>query len=177
MDTINTILSRKSVRSYTGEKISENDLNTILKSAYASPVGLGKYDSIHLTVVENQELLQSIDIAATKLFGKPDMHPLYGAPTLVIVSSTISDVNLSNVAYSNAAIMVHNMALTAVELGIGSCYIWGAMAAINAESSLVKQLNLPDDFIPCCGIILGKSNVEYSLRNIPDNRVGTNFSK
>ena len=37
METMQAILSRKSVRSYTGKKISKDALNTILKAAKAAP--------------------------------------------------------------------------------------------------------------------------------------------
>lgn len=49
------------------------------------------------------------------MFNKPDMHPLYNAPTLIVVSSKKPEPMMENVAYSNAAIMVHNMALAATE--------------------------------------------------------------
>ena len=108
METINALFSRKSIRNYTGKKISEDKLNEILKAAKAAPVGMGKYDAVHLTVIENPELLQDIDAAAAKMFGNPDMHPLYGAPTFVIVSAKTENETPNNTEFSNAAIMAHN---------------------------------------------------------------------
>lgn len=46
---IETICSRKSVRSYTGENITAAELDVILKAANAAPVGMGQFDSLHLT--------------------------------------------------------------------------------------------------------------------------------
>ena len=69
MNTMETICSRKSVRSYTGENITADELNVILKAATASPVGMGQYDSLHLTVITNVELLNKIDAAGAALFG------------------------------------------------------------------------------------------------------------
>ena len=40
---------------------------------------------------------------------------------------------MENVMYSNAAIMLHNIALAATSLGIGSCYICGATAALSTD--------------------------------------------
>ena len=45
MNTMETICSRKTIRSYTGENITADELNVILKAANASPVGMGQYDS------------------------------------------------------------------------------------------------------------------------------------
>lgn len=40
--------TRKSVRSYTGEKISEETLDAILEAGQASPVGMAYYDKVHM---------------------------------------------------------------------------------------------------------------------------------
>ena len=82
----------------------------ILIAAIASPVGMGQYDSMHLSVITNEELMNKIDAAGAALFGQPDMHPLYGVPTLVLVSSKKPDPMMEKVAISNAAIIAHNMA-------------------------------------------------------------------
>ena len=171
MNTIEAICSRKSIRSYTGESITAEELDTILKAANASPVGMGQFDSLHLTIITNPALLSDIEKATAAMFGKPDMHPLYNAPMLILVSSRKPAPMMENVVYSNAAIMVHNMALAATELGIGSCYIWGAIAAISHQPAILSELKLPEGFIPCCAICLGKTEATYELREIPTDRI------
>lgn len=173
---INVLLNRKSIRSYTGENISEEELALILKVCDASPVGMKQYDSLHLTVVTNKELLGSIEKSTAMMFGKPDMHPLYGAPTLIVISSKKAAPHMENVMYSNAAIMSHNIALAAASLNIGSCYIWGAIAALSNNPEIVGLLNLPEGFIPCCSVILGKTTEEYAEKEIPE-RISRNFIK
>ena len=63
MNTMETLTSRRSIRSYTGEQISSEELSLLLKAANAAPVGMGQYNSVHLTVIQNGELLQKIDAA------------------------------------------------------------------------------------------------------------------
>ena len=46
---------------------------------------------------------------------------------------------MENVMYSNAAIMSHNIALAATALNIGSCYIWGATAAISKDEEILNN--------------------------------------
>lgn len=128
MDFMDTILCRKSIRKYTGASISDAELQTILAAAQAAPVGRAKYDYLHLSVITDADLLKEIDHNAAVGFGNPDMHPLYGAPMLIIVSSKTDRESLGNTEYSNAAIVVHNMALAAVTLGTGHCDIWGSIA-------------------------------------------------
>ena len=169
-----TILKRKSVRSYTGEKISNDDLNTILKAADASPVGMKKYETLHLTVINNQELLDKIEKIAGSKFGRSDFHPLYGAPTLILISCLKTDPHMDNVIYSNAAIMAHNMSLAATSLNIGSCYIWGATASIANNEDILKELHLPNGFVPCCAVTLGYTEERFEEKEIP-NRISKDF--
>ena len=171
---IDLLLKRKSVRSYTGEGISEEELNIILKAADASPVGLKQYENLHLTVITNKELLGKIEDAAGTMFNKPDYKPLYNAPMLILISS--KNMPMENVMYSNAAIMSHNISLAATELNIGACYIWGATAAISKNIELLKELNLPEGFVVCCGVILGKTDEVYEIKEIPD-RISKSYIK
>ncbi|MCC8096556.1 MAG: nitroreductase family protein [Tannerellaceae bacterium] len=177
MEIKKVINNRKSVRSYTGEKISESVLQTILQAANQAPVSMGKYENVHITVIEKPELLQAIGENAAKMFGRPDMQPLYGAPVYILVSAKPMHEAPGNVEYSNAAIIVQNMALTAVDLGVGYCYIWGATMALSGNPDLVKQLHLPEGFSPCCGIILGVTTEQYTDREIPGNRIATDYVK
>lgn len=174
MNTLDTICSRKSIRSYTGESITEEELNKILKAGNASPVGMARYDNMHITIIKDKGLLKEIDEAGAKMFGKPDMHPLYGAPMLILISTKKPEPMMENVSFSNAAIIAHNMALEATELNIGTCYIWGAVAALFRSPETMRKLKLPEEFIPCCGIILGKMNDEYRIREISLDKISKN---
>ncbi len=172
MQTLDTLFSRRSVRSYTGEQPTQQELDTILLAANAAPVARGLYDAVHLTVVRDADLLRQIDAAGAALFGNPALHPLYQAPTLILVSGREPQPGAENITFSNAAIVVHNMSLAAVELGLGQCCIWGATMALSANTQLVEKLHLPENFVPCCGLIVGKTEQNYSLRQIPANRIG-----
>ena len=170
---LDTLFKRKSVRTYTGENITKEELDIILKACDASPVGLKQYENLHVTVISNKEFLDKLESLAGNMFNRPGYHPLYGAPTLIVISSKKMP-NMENVMYSNAAIMSHNISLTATHLNIGSCYIWGATAALSRSEELLKELNLPEGYIPCCAVCLGKTNEKYEEKEIP-NRISKNF--
>lgn len=87
MELSEALNRRRSIRSYTGEVADPDQLEAILAAAYEAPIGMGRYEGIHLTVVTRPSLLAAIDAAAARMFGNPDAHPLYGAPMLVVVSS------------------------------------------------------------------------------------------
>lgn len=162
--------SRKSVRTYTGEQISNENMNKIIHAANVAPVGMGKYDSIHLTIVKDKDVLDEIEKLTAKAFKVDNRSFLYGAPELVIVSTSAVD----NVGYSNAAIIAHNMVLSAVDQGIGACYIWGCMMALQSDPELIKKLGILEGFTPTCAVGLGVTEEEYTVRNIKDDRISVN---
>ena len=57
MEFFQTLYSRKTVRSYSGDPITPEELSEILKAAYAAPIGRRRYDTLHLTVITNPAFL------------------------------------------------------------------------------------------------------------------------
>lgn len=175
MNTLEAIYSRRSIREFNGERITEKELAEILKAAYAAPVGRAMYDSLNLTVIKNKEFLAEWEKTMAERFERPDMHPFYGAPTVILVSSVVNECAMSNVNYSNAAIIVQNMALAATEIGVGACHIWGAIGVLNASNELKSSLNIPEGMMPCCAIALGHFDGKYELREVDEKRIATNY--
>jgi nitroreductase len=173
---INTLFKRKSVRSYTGENITDEELKIILKAADASPIGMRQYENLHLTIITNKGLFDKINEAVGIMPHRPNAKPLYDAPTMILISSKKYPDNKVNVMYSNAAIISHNISLAATELNIGSCYIWGAISAILNSEEILQELNLPEGFIPCCSVVLGKTNEVFEEREIPE-RISKSYIK
>ena len=176
MNTFDNLFSRKSIRAYNGESITEAELNQILKAAYAAPVGRALFDTLHLTVITNRDYINKWEDYCES---QTEHRPFYGAPAVILVSSLIPSTDLKsvNVNFSNAAILVQNMATAATELSIGSCHIWGAVRFLNDNEELLKELNLPEGMFPCCAIILGHTDEKYTPRDIPENKIKTDFMK
>ena len=175
MNPFELFQSRRCIRSYTGAPVSDGELQKILQAANTAPTAMGQYENVHLTVITNAKLLAEIEAACAEFMGQPGSHPLYGAPTLVVASSRFPSEAMANPAYSDAAILVHTMSLAATALGVGCCYIWGAVVALSGRPELVKALGLPEGFVPCCGLVLGQSEEGYAPREIPQNRIGVNY--
>ncbi len=174
METAKTLKTRKSVRKYTGE-LTEEELNAVLAAGEAAPIGMGKFEDMHMTVIRNQDLMHEIDANCAKAFGNPEMIPLYNAPCYILISTPIPDPAQSNIPYSNAACVALNMHLMATDLGIGSCLIWGATMTLCANADLVAKLNLPEGHVPCCGIVIGETSVEFAERDIPEDRIAVSY--
>lgn len=171
MDFTTVLNKRRSIRSFTGEPISEDSMKKILHAANAAPVGLGKYDSVHLTVIQNPEILAEIDQNTAAAFKAEGRSFLYNAPQMILVSTASAD----NVGCSNAAIIAQNMALAATDEEVGACHIWSAPIALSANPQLVQKLEIPENFTPSCALIVGKTNEIYTEREISEDRIAIHY--
>lgn len=170
MELMETLCRRKSVRAYNGAAPTPEQMELILKAAQAAPVAMARFDSMHLTVITNAEFLGKLEAAGAAELGKPGAKMLYGAPVLVLVSAKIPE-GTENSMYSSAAMIAHNMALEATELGVGSVDIWGCIRGAAKDSQLVAQLQLPEEFEPCCAIALGQTDEEFPVRDVPADKM------
>lgn len=154
-EVIQNILTRRSVRTYKEEQISDEDLNTILEAAKFAPSGMGKQDW-HFTAVQNKEkieklisaikeALQNSPVEQLKKMGSNiNFNPFYNAPTIII---TAYDKN-SLTKVSDCAAALENIFLAAHSLDIGSC--WIHILAITGDDpkvrSILTELGIPEDY-------------------------------
>ncbi|MBQ7921131.1 MAG: nitroreductase family protein [Clostridia bacterium] len=175
MNTLEAIYSRRSIRAFNGVQLTEEECKVILKAAYASPIGRAMYDTLSLTVITDRALIDRWEKQMQEEAGNPDLHPFYGAPTVILVSSVIGEGLMTNVNYSNAAIVVQNMAIAATEIGVGACHIWGAVRGLHGDDAVSKELKIPAGMVPCCAIALGHFDGEYAVREVQEDRIQTYF--
>lgn len=163
MNTLEALAKRKSVRGYTSQPVEQEKLETILQYGNKAP-NAGPFQ---MTVIRNKELLQKINditLAAMKTGDNdflreraaiPGYQPLYGAPVFILLSAP--EGGYSQV---NAACAVTNMAAVATELGLGTCYVVSALLAFQKEPNLAQKVNLPEGYVPQCGMLLGYEATE-----------------
>lgn len=149
METIKTISLRKSVRSYKSKQIPEKALDMIIKSGFKAPAASGKYDSLHITVVQNPEILKQIaeaasDVVYQMIHIRKNMD--FGAPTLILISST--PAMMPGIEYANAACVLENMVLAAADQEIDSIIWGGAAAAVKQNAILEERLQIPAGYKP-----------------------------
>jgi len=153
VETLKAIVKRKSTRAFSPEKqVGESELKTILSAGCTAPVGGADYASIHLTVIKDKAILAKITKAVQTAF-KFDRDVLYGAPVLVLVSS--SEPKFPNIHYANAGCIIENMLLAATDLGIDSVYLWGAATVTAKIPELLKEIGVPEGFTPISGAAFG----------------------
>ena len=157
METLETISKRHSVRQYTTQGVEEEKIGKIIEAAQAAPVGMGQYNTMHLTVVQSPEVLAALTEAGKEAFGGRNL--IYGAPALVIVSTKPSE-QVPGMEKLGAATIMENMILAATDMGLGSVFLLAICAALAQNSDIMKQLQIPDGFVPTAAMALGYAATE-----------------
>lgn len=195
MDYLELAKHRHSVRKYTDEPVSDEDLHKIIVAANTAPVGSSRFDDIHLTVVRDRDILDKICEAVWARFadketiakivgtvegdevpthGKQD--PFYHAPVVIFVSHRKQDLQ-PGIEWANAACVVSAMHQEATSLGLGSCFMWGSLEAARVipEHDNTHLLQLPDNFEPLIGLAVGHAAVDLPERELTDAKLGINY--
>lgn len=175
MNTMEAIAKRVSVRAYDPDKqIPEEVLQSILQAGMAAPVGSNDYASLHLTVVQDADLLnaigESVNELVFKMLGKR-MNKNFGAPTMIIVSAKPG--HMPGIEMANSATVLENMAIAASDMGIDNIIWGGASAAVAQDSELRAKLQIPEGFQPTLAASFGYGTSETAARKhaITVNRV------
>ena len=146
---LENIHSRKSVRQYTSEPVSENDIQTLLKAAMAAPTAVN-YQPWRFVVVTERE---NLDAMAEIL---PYAKMLKQAPLAIVVCGETTWMGGAENPYwqQDCAAATQNILLAAEALGLGA--VWTGVYP-NAElyPKLHDFLGLPTNVEALCAIPVG----------------------
>ncbi len=154
METLHTIAIRKSVRSFTSEPISEDVLQKLIAAGSAAPVGMGAHQTVKITVIQNDALIEQIRSMIEKAADRFNFNPFY-TPNVLVVVSCLDDPSSKGRDISNATCVVENMHLAATDLGLGSVILWGCIKVMAELPEIHQLLEIPEDFIPLAGLSVG----------------------
>ncbi len=162
--TIQSIKNRRSTRVFLPDQIDNQHIEAIVEAGLFAPSAMNA-QPWHVTVVQNQTLLASINTDAKqalatheneyfkKFASNENLNVLYHAPTAIVISA----VSSSPIAQTDCAAMAQNMLLAAESLDVGSCWIGLANFALKGEKAAqyAEQLRIPEGYTPCFTIALG----------------------
>ncbi len=114
MSLMEILQKRCSVRKYTGEPISDENITKVLQAGLLSASGRG-IKPWEMIVVKNKDTLKKMSECRV---GSAKM--LDGADAAIVV---IANTDLSDVWIEDCSIVMANMYLMADDLGLGSCWI------------------------------------------------------
>lgn len=157
--TIETILSRRSIRSYKGDAVDRTLIEKIIECGLAAPSAMNK-QPWQITVVMDRAVLDDISgasrramVASGKLSEGEAYDHFHGAPAAIIVSGDADN------AFSPAdcANVMENMALAACSLGLGGLYVASFRMAFQTEDEqeLMEKLRVPEGYQPLYALAVG----------------------
>lgn len=135
--------TRRSVRLYKSEQISNDDLHTILKAATMAGSAMNE-QAWFFAVIQKQDVIEEIG----KLVDNGEFSPTYNAPTLIVCFA--KDAAIAGV--EDCTLAMANMMYAAVACDLASCWIHGVKQVFNnpAYAELKKACGVPDGFT-CIG--------------------------
>ncbi len=140
-DLLEIMRTRRSVRKYTAQEISDEDIKKILNAALLAPSGHSKYPC-EFIVVKNRETLNKMSQCRVNV-----AKMLEDAAYAVVV---IADKEKSDTIVEDCSVAMMNMELEATSLGIGNCWIQirgrDAENGSTSEDYLRGILNFPEKF-------------------------------
>nr|WP_307776028.1 nitroreductase family protein [uncultured Cetobacterium sp.] len=162
-------LSRRTVRNYTKEKISEDIIKEILKVGLTAPTGKNT-KAVELILIKDKEILKKISEAKKPI----QSMPVESDFSILVVG----DKERTDTWIENCSIALTLMQLKAWEYEVGSCWIQlRERFSFQGESSekIVKSLlNIPENYGILALMTFGKFDQEvkgYTEKDIDFNRV------
>jgi len=139
---ISAIVSRRSCRAYTAERVSADELNAVVEAGLFAASG-GGAQSAKFVVVTNKDIRDTLSKLNAGIM-KTDSDPFYGAPEVIAV---LADSSVRTYV-EDGSLAIGNMMLAASSLGLGSCWIHRAHEVFRTAEglSLKKQWGIPDSF-------------------------------
>lgn len=152
-EAVKNLLERRSCRAYTAEKISDEQLETILLAGQYAPTARGTQSPI-IAVVKDAEKIAAVEELNAAVMGKTGAHPFYGATTLLVVFGD----GCSPFCQADGNLVIANLLNAANAVGADSCYIWRAKEAFESEKGqeLKKAWGIPESYVGIGNVILGK---------------------
>lgn len=145
------ILSRRSVKSFTNEQVSQELVEKVIEAGRYAPTGMNAMSPIFIAV-QDPEMVAKLSRMNAAVMGI-DTDPFYGAPTVILVLANRE----RSTWLEDGSLAMGNLQLAAHALGLGSCWIHRCRQMFETEEgqSLLKEWGIEGDYagVGCC--ILG----------------------
>lgn len=157
-------MERRSIRKYTEEPVTKEQLIEVIKAGMYAP-------SSHNTqpwefiIVQEKDTLDKLKTASPYA-----SKPLSMAPAAIVILGNIKAVESTDFLEQNLAACTENILLKAVSLGLGTCWI-GIMPKEDCMAKVRDILKLPDHIVPFNIIAIGHPAVFPTANRFDESRI------
>ena len=137
------IFSRRSIRKYTNQEITDDILHQILKAGMNAPTARN-LKPFEFIIVRNKEILERLSNTKKNSYFVKDSNV-----TIIVLAKELSEF-----WQQDLGAVTQNMLLQATEFDIGSCWV-GIAPNENYEQYIKERLDIPEDIRVFSMISLG----------------------
>ena len=152
-EVLSAIEDRRSIRSYTADSVTDEELEALKAAAVQSPSAVNR-QPYHFSFVRSKELLDEFR-ADAKVASGEENDMLRGAPMVCWIFAD----KQSMWAQVDSGIAVENLALAAHSMGLGSVILGMPRYVFNDEALAAKwekKFNCSENMHFCIAIAIGK---------------------
>jgi len=144
---VENMLNRRSIRDYTDQQVTKEQLETIIKSGINAPSAVNR-QPWQVRVVQNQELLGKIRAV--------NERTIYNAPTVIFIAYEKDN----RWSAFDCGLLTENMLLAAESMELGTCVVGSVTSVLNAPEGkeILDALDLPENYEVIVGICMGYKN-------------------
>jgi nitroreductase len=156
MDAMQAILTRRSIRRYTSEPVSEETVNELLKAAMSAPTAAN--EPWHFVVIRDRCTMEAV-----KEF-HPHAHMLDQSQVAIAICGDPKSGSLPGRWPLDCAAATENILISANALGLGACWV-GIYPVEERIEGLRRLLGIPGHLIPLSMVALGHPGEEKNPPN------------
>jgi len=152
--TIVTIMSRKSVRSYSDRKVTDEQIMTLLKAAMAAPSGRN-VQPWRFVVLTDKNVMRGLSesLPYAKMLANAQLAIVVCGDTTYRNRKT-GEIVPNNLWVDDCSAATENLLLAAESMGLGA--VWTAAYPYPERYDAVRAaLGLPDNIMPLCVVPIG----------------------
>ncbi len=165
-ETINSLVSRKSCRSFLDKHVEKSLIEKIVEAGLNAPSGMNAQTPIFV-VVSDDKVVSKLSILNASVMGS-DRDPFYGARDVIAVLARRERTYIYD-----GSLAMGNLMNAAWSLGVGSCWIHRAkeVFASSDGKALLADWGITDEVEGIGFLILGYPKDEKAKTVIKENRV------
>ena len=146
-DNMDTIFKRRSIRQYTNENISNEQLELLLRAGMAAPSAHNKQPWEFIVVSERESLNYLAD-------NHPYAKMLKQAPLCIVVCGNKEKQPVEGFYIQDCSAAIQNILLQAQDMGLGSVWI-GLHPYEELMNVISNKFNVPENVVPISMISIG----------------------
>lgn len=157
-DFLKLIETRRSIRKYKTQQISDEQLQAIMKAGTFAPTSRGM-QAPYIVAVQNKELLKTLAEMNAEIMGSTS-NPYYDAPTVILVLAPGD----ARYPVHDCSCVLENMMLAAHAIGLGSCWIHREKEMFETEKGkqILREIGMPEGLIGVGALSVGYPDGEPS---------------